>query len=276
MSSAIRPTALVTGASSGIGIELARVLAKDGHDLILAARRLEPMQRLADELTAHGAGCTIIAADLSQPAAAARLVGDIESRGLAVDVLINNAGLGDNRAFADADPLRIHEILHVNVVALTELTRLLLPAMVQRRRGKIMLVASTAAFQPGPYMAVYCATKAYVLSFGEALYYELRGAGVTVTILCPGSTPTEFAQVAHSQGASAYQSSLPQVMTAADVASIGYRALKAGRRCVIPGVRNKVMAFLGAVLPRFVSMPVAAKMLAPPREDHEAGSGAGP
>src|SRR5579864_246323 len=144
MTSVPRPLALVTGASSGIGAELARELAKDGHDLVLAARRVEAMETLAEEFKTHGVSATVIASDLSRPGAAGDLAREIEKRSLAIDVLINNAGLGDHACFADADPLRINVMLQVNVVALTELTRLLLPAMVGRRRGKIMLVASIA------------------------------------------------------------------------------------------------------------------------------------
>jgi short-subunit dehydrogenase len=182
----------VTGASSGIGADLARELARDGHDLVLTARSVAPMEKLAAELAAHGAGAVVIPADLSQPGGAAALAGAIETRGSALDVLVNNAGLGAVGRFDQTDPLRISEMIQVNIVALTELTRLLLPGMVARRRGKVMLVASTAAFQPGPRMAVYFATKAYVLSFGEAIAYELKGTGVTVTVLCPGPTATNF------------------------------------------------------------------------------------
>ena len=158
MTSPTRPLALVTGASSGIGADLARELARDGHDLVLAARTVAPMENLAAELRAQGAGTVVIAADLSQPKGAAGLASAIEARGIAVDVLVNNAGLGAVGRFDQADPLRIGEMLQVNVVALTELTRLLLPGMVARRHGKVMLVASTAAFQPGPRMAGYFAT----------------------------------------------------------------------------------------------------------------------
>jgi uncharacterized protein len=186
MTSPTRPLALVTGASSGIGADLARELARDGHVRVLAARTVAPMENLAAEFATHGAGTVVIAADLSQPRGATALVSAIEARGLSVDVLINNAGIGAVGRFDQADPLRIGEMLQVNVVALTELTRLLLPGMVTRRHGKVMLVASTAAFQPGPRMAVYFATKAYVLSFGEAIAYEMRGTGVTVTVMCPG------------------------------------------------------------------------------------------
>src|SRR6516165_1278963 len=186
MFSSPRPLALVTGASSGIGADLARELARDGHDLVLAARTVAPMERLAAELAAHGAGTVVIPADLNQHGGAAALASAIEDRGLTVDVLVNNAGLGAVGRFDQTEPLRISEMIQVSIVALTELTRSLLPGMVARRRGKVMLVASTAAFQPGPRMAVYFATKAYVLSFGEAVAYELRGTGVTVTVLCPG------------------------------------------------------------------------------------------
>ena len=160
MNSSNRPLALVTGASGGIGAELARELARSGHDLVLAARSVAPMEALAGELQALGAAATVIAADLSKPGAAATLAHDVASRGLAVDVLVNNAGLGALGRFDRIGPARTSEILQVNIVALTELTRLLLPGMVARGRGKVMLVASVAGYQPGPRMAVYFASKA--------------------------------------------------------------------------------------------------------------------
>ena len=255
-----RPLALVTGASSGIGANLARELARDGHDLVLAARRIEPMQALAEELEASGARCTIIAADLSRSGAAAALVRELETQGLTVDVLINNAGLGSNGRFDMSDPHRDAEILQVNVVALTELTRLLLPPMVKRRKGKVMLVASTAAFQPGPQMAVYCASKTYVLSFGEAIAYELRDSGVSVTTLCPGATATEFASVAGAGKSALFKGLLP-VMDAKEVARIGYQGLKAGRGLVITGLLNKVMATSSRLSPTPVSVRIANWMM---------------
>ena len=255
-----RPLALVTGASSGIGANLARELAQDGHDLVLAARRVEPMRALAEELKAAGANCTIIAADLSKSGAAAALVRELETQGLTVDVLINNAGLGINGRFDTSDPLRVTEILQVNVVALTELTRLLLPPMVKRRKGKVMLVASTAAFQPGPQMAVYCASKTYVLSFGEAIAYELRDSGVRVTTLCPGATDTEFASVAEAGSSALFKGLLP-VMDAKEVARIGYQGLKAGRGVVITGLLNKVMATSSRLSPTPVSIRIANWMM---------------
>jgi short-subunit dehydrogenase len=251
-----RPIALVTGASSGIGADLARELARDGHDLVLSARRIEPMQALAAEFEGYGAGAVVIPADLSKPGAAAELAEAIEARGLEIDVLINNAGLGALGRFDQIDPLRISEMLQVNVVALTELTRRLLPGMVARRRGKIMLVASTASFQPGPRMAAYFATKAYVLSLGEALAYELRGTGVTVTTLCPGATATDFFRVA-----GANEIALRPTMSAPQVARIGCRALKAGRRVVIAGVLNRILAVGGRYGPHSIILPATAAMM---------------
>ena len=252
-----RPLALVTGASSGIGADLAREAARDGHDLVLVARRRELMQALAEELKATGAATTIIIADLSKPGGAAELMREVEARGFVLDVLIAAAGLGDNGRFDRANPERINAILQVNVVALTELAQLVLPKMVARRRGKVMLVASTAAFQPGPEMAVYYATKAYVVSFGQAISYELRGTGVTVTTLCPGPTETGFVKVANMEGVGLFNGPMP-VMSSADVAHLGYRGLKAGRRVVITGFVNKLLAFSTRFSPSSVLLPIAS------------------
>jgi short-subunit dehydrogenase len=152
-------------------------------------------------------------------------------------------------------------MLQVNIVALTELTRMLLPDMVARRRGKIMLMASTAAFQPGPQMAVYCASKAYVLSFGEAIAYELRDSGVTVSTLCPGATETEFAQIADASMTALFEGSLMPVMTASDVAQIGYQGFKANRRVVVTGWINKLMAIVSRHSPRFASLRISHWMI---------------
>jgi short-subunit dehydrogenase len=252
-----KPIALVTGASSGIGADLARELARDGYDLVLAARGVESMQKLAAELNTTS---TILAADLSKPGSASELAAEIRTRGLEIDTLINNAGIGATGAFAESDAGRVSEMLEVNVVALTELTRALLPGMVQRGRGRIMLVASTAAFQPGPFMAVYYATKAFVLSLGEAIAWELRGTGVTVTTLCPGPTVTNFVQAAHMENSRLFTSPMVKPMTSAEVARIGYQALKAGRRVVVTGFANKMAAMSVRLSPRSAVLGIAASL----------------
>ena len=255
-----RPLALVTGASAGIGAELARELARHGHDLVLTARRVEPMQALADELRRARAEATVIASDLSRPGAALALAEDIAGRSLTIDVLVNNAGFGAAGRFARMDPGRLGDMLQVNIVALTELTRLLLPGMVARRRGRILLVASVAGFQPGPHMAAYFASKAYVLSLGEALASELRGTGVTVTTLCPGATATEFFDVAGAE-TSIMARRLRRMMPAADVARLAYRALAAGRRVVVTGAMNRVTALVGRFAPRGIVLPVTERLM---------------
>lgn len=254
MNSSSRPLALVTGASSGLGIEIARELARTGHDLVLSARRVAPMEALAGELRSGGAAVTVIGADLSQPGAAANFVQDLASRGLSIDVLINNAGLGAAGRFDRQEETRVSEMLQVNIVALTELTRLLLPAMVARRSGRIMLVASVAAFQPGPRMAVYFASKAYVLSFGEALAYELRKTGVMVSVLCPGATATEFFRVAGADK-SVMAQKFRRMMRADIVARMGVAGLAQGRHVVITGLMNRIMTWAGRFTPHRLTLP---------------------
>lgn len=245
----MKQTALVTGASSGIGLDLAREMARHGCDLVLVARSEGKLQELAVELekrndiTAH-----VIACDLARPNAAAQLVDQLKQRAIDVDVLVNNAGYGLAGAFVETDLTREIDMIQVNVVALTQLTKLLLPPMVARKRGRILNVASTAAFQPGPLMAVYYATKAYVLSFTEAIADELRDSGVTVTALCPGPTATGFADVANMTRSRLFTMMRP--MSAARVARAGYRGLMSGRRLVIPGAKNKLLVQSLRVSPR--------------------------
>jgi len=255
MDTSPRPLALVTGASGGIGAALARELARHGHDLVLAARGVAAMEALAAELREGGAGATVIAADLARPGAAASLADEIAQRGFAIDALVNNAGLGAAGRFDRCDPVRIGEILQVNIVALTELTRLLLPGMIARGHGRVMLVASVAGFQPGPHMAAYFASKAYVLSLGEALAYELRGTGVSVTVLCPGATATNFFTTAGNDN-SIMARHLRRMMPAEDVARLGYRGLAAGRRVVITGAMNRLVALAGRFMPHRITLPV--------------------
>lgn len=251
---------MVTGASGGIGAALARELARHGHDLVLVARSREPMDALAADLAASGAAAMVVEADLARPGAAAALADDLEGRGLAIDVLVNNAGFGAAGRFDRADPARLGEMLQLNIVALTELTRLMLPAMVARGHGRIMLVASVAGFQPGPRMAAYFASKAYVLSLGEALACELRGSGVSVTVLCPGATATRFFAVAGAEN-SLMARRMRRMMRAEDVARIGYRGLAAGRPVVIAGAMNRLVALAGRYAPHRITLPVTDRLM---------------
>ena len=194
-----RETALITGASSGIGMDLARLMAKD-FNLVITARSQSELEKLARELEAqHGNHVHVIAADLARPEAPREIFAEIERRGLRIDTLINNAGFGAYGDFANSNLQRNLEMIEVNISAVTALTRLALPGMLERRQGRIMNVASTAGFQPGPLMSVYYATKAYVILFSEAIANELKGSGVTVTCFCPGPTATQFADRANME-----------------------------------------------------------------------------
>jgi short-subunit dehydrogenase len=252
-----RPVAVVTGASAGIGLELARVLARERHDLVLVARREPVLNELADELKdRYGADSRVVTADLATPDAAdvvRRAVGDGP-----VDVLVNNAGFGGLGAFAQRDRSDDLRMLAVNVVALTDLTKVFLPGMVARGRGRILNVASTAAFQPGPFMAVYYASKAYVLSLSQALAEELSGTGVTVTCLCPGPTDTEFHTVAGTDAQPLTSGLLS--MSAKSVAEAGYRAMTRGKLVEIPGAHNKVGAHSVRIAPRRAVLKIVRRL----------------
>ncbi|HJZ57394.1 MAG TPA: SDR family oxidoreductase [Gemmataceae bacterium] len=244
----LRPLALVTGASAGIGKELARVLAAD-HDLVLTARRADQLHALAAELRQdRGASCHVFPIDLADPAGPRALFDAVSAANLAVDVLVNNAGFGYVGPFAGADLARMLRMIQVNVVALTELTGLFLPGMRARGRGKILNVGSVAGFQPGPFMTVYYATKAFVNSFSEALSEELRGMGITVTCLAPGPTTSEFGEV--SGMAATKMFTLGKVMGARPVAEAGVRGMKRGQRMVVTGLRNKLLVFFERFAPR--------------------------
>jgi len=252
----MKETALITGASSGIGLDLARLFAKDGCDVVLVARSEGKLRELAAELERDcGVKAHVIALDLAQPHAAQALVQRLP---VAIDILVNNAGFGVTGPFVETDLAKELEMIQVNIVALTELTKLLLPPMVARRRGRVLNVASTAAFQPGPLMAVYYATKAYVLSFSEAIADELRDSGVTVTALCPGPTETGFAAVADMTTTRLFNVAKP--MSSADVARAGYAAMKRGRRVVIPGVKNKLLTQSVRVSPRRLVTTIVRKL----------------
>jgi short-subunit dehydrogenase len=238
--------ALVTGASSGLGVELARALARRGHNLILVARRTQLLEELAAELEVR-AEC--LTCDLGDPAARAALLKDIEALGLDVDILVNNAGLGTAGSFQHSDVEVQQTIVRVNVEAMVGLTGALLPAMVERGRGGVLNVGSTTGFQPVPNNATYSATKAFVLSWTESLHTELSGTGVTATVVCPGPVKTE---IWAGDKESAAADRLPGIMwkDADTVAEAGLDGLDAGKRVVIPGAINRVGALYGQHTPR--------------------------
>lgn len=241
-------TVLITGASGGIGYELAKLFARDHHNLILVARTGDKLAQIATELQPLGVTVKTMALDLTQPPAAKFLFDQLQREGIAVDSLINNAGFGVYGEFAHMPAVEILGQLQLNITALTELTRLFLPPMIQRRSGRIMNVASTAGFQPGPHMAVYYATKAYVISFSEAIANELRDSGVTVTCFCPGATHTGFAKRAGTENSRLFK----QLggMSAEKVALDGYRAVMEGRILAISGLHNWAIAQSTRFAPR--------------------------
>ena len=238
-----RPVTLITGASAGLGVEFARQCAARGEELVLVARRRDRLDALAEAI---GGKAHVFPLDLARAEAATSLIEAVEAEGLSVDILINNAGFGLAGKFARLPLERQREMVDLNVATLTELTRLVLPAMQERGRGAILNVASTAAFQPGPNMAVYYATKAFVLSFSEALHHELKGTGIKVSCLCPGPTATEFGEVA------GVNSPMLSRITAdaAGVVRAGLKGLDRNRAVVIPGIANKTTAQSSRFLPR--------------------------
>ena len=249
-----RATALITGASTGIGLDLARIMAPD-FDLIITARNQPRLEETAGELQGkHGNRVHVVPADLAGSEAPQAIFDEVNRRGLRVDALINNAGFGAYGEFKDLPLPAQLEMIQVNVTALTHLTRLFLPGMLKHRHGRIMNVASTAGFQPGPLMAVYYATKAYVLSFSEAIANELKGSGVTVTCLAPGATATEFATRADMENSRLFKLGK---MKSADVARAGYRGMMKGKTLVIPGMKNWVMAEAVRFGPRKVVTAIA-------------------
>jgi short-subunit dehydrogenase len=244
-------TCLITGASSGIGAEVARVLAERGYGVTLTARRKERLDELARELSeTHGIKADTVACDLSSIAARHRMIQTLDKRGRAVDVLVNNAGFGSAGRFQNLDADDELRMVRTNVEAVVDLCAHYVPQMIQRGGGGILNVASTASFQPIPRQATYAATKAFVLSFTEALHVDLRRTGVTATALCPGPTKTEFARVA---GIDEGLMDLPGVVyTAEEMARAGIAALERGRRATVPGPTNLVGAIAGRLSPRAV------------------------
>ncbi|HXI98730.1 MAG TPA: SDR family oxidoreductase [Gemmatimonadaceae bacterium] len=252
-------TALITGASSGIGLDLARLFAADKWDVALVARTEPKLGELASQLEKeHGITAHVVAADLARPEAPTEIVKTLSDRGIAIEALVNNAGFGLSGEFVKTDLTAEMEMIQVNVTALTHLTKLVLPPMVERKRGAILNVASTAAFQPGPLMAVYYATKAYVLSFSEAIADELRDTGVTVTALCPGPTETGFASAANMEGSRLFRMTRPA--RSSDVARTGYEAMKRGARVVVPGMKNKLLTQSVRISPRRLVTAIVRRM----------------
>jgi uncharacterized protein len=250
-----RKTALITGASFGIGLEFARIFARENYDLVLVARTADKLRQLASELEkAHGTRSLILAVDLTEPGASAYVFDQTTRADVVVDVLVNNAGFGQYGLFAESDLDQCLRQIQLNITTLTHLTRLHIPGMIERKNGGILNVASTAAFQAGPLMAVYFATKAYVLHFSEAIANELQGTGVTVTCLCPGATTTEFHKRANATGMRLLKMGS---MDARTVAEDGYRALTAGQPVVISGFRNWLVAQSVRFAPRRMATAIA-------------------
>ncbi len=248
MSDSAPINALVTGASNGIGREIARLLARDHTNLVLTSRRQAELATLGAQLAnEYGIRAEALALDLSLASAADQLCRELADRHVQIDILVNNAGFAMRGAFVESDVQEQLRLLHLNIVSLTHLTRLLLPGMLQRRCGRILNMASLSAYVPGPLMATYFASKAYVLSFSEALANELAGSGVTVTCICPGPTHTGFEECAGLSQTKAFRS---RTMTAPDVARIAYRAMMKGKRVVIPGLFNKLRAAPIGMVPR--------------------------
>jgi len=249
----VKKVALVTGASAGLGVEFARQLSKRGHRLVLAARRKERLDTLAKEL----GNARAVAIDLSKANATAKLMADLEAAGEQVEILVNNAGFGLIGRFAELDAKRLRQMIDLNAGTLTDLCRAVAPEMIKRKSGAILNVASTAAFQPGPQMAVYFATKAYVLSLSEALHEELKPHGVHVTCLCPGPTRTEFGEVAGFGGNGLFDR---LAMESAEVVKSGLAALDRNQAVIVTGLMNKIAAASIRFAPRSIVRKIAASI----------------
>lgn len=244
----MKDVVLITGASGGIGKELSKLFAKDGHDLVLVARDEKALKTVSDELSNEfGISTMIISKDLSSPSAPDEIFDELKKNSIVIDTLVNNAGFGSYGAFIKTDLKTSLEMIQLNVTTLTHLTRLFAPEMVKNGKGKILNIASLAAFPPGPYMNVYYSTKAYVLSFSVALKEELKGTGVSVTVLCPGPTNTNFQK---RIGLTSAETFSIKSMSAQKVALIGYKGLKNGKLIILPGFVNKLTAFSLRFIPK--------------------------
>ena len=253
-------TALITGASSGIGLELAKIHAEKGGNLIVVARNIQKLKEIKLEFESkYAISVEVIGKDLAAPNAAQELFDEVRAKNIEVDYLINNAGFGQSGAFADCDWTKTEGMLAVNINALTELTKLFLPAMIARKKGKVLNVASVGAYLPGPYMAAYFATKAYVLSLSKALSIELRGSGVSVTAVCPGPTASQFWESSGTSDTSLVNRI--QLPSAKDVATKGYRAMIKGKSSVIPGWWNKLLVGFIRIIPKMWSAKATGRFM---------------
>ncbi|MCL1867956.1 MAG: SDR family oxidoreductase [Paludibacter sp.] len=255
-----RQTALISGASSGIGLELAKIHAAAGGNLVLVARNVQKLNELSEEFSSKfGVEVAVIGKDLTQPNAAQEVYNEVVKQGLQIDFLINNAGFGDNHAFADADRAKIDDMISLNIRALTDLMLLFLPEMIKRGSGKILNTASVAAYMSGPYMATYCATKSYVLSLSNAIAREVKKSGVTVTAVCPGPTDSQFWKVSEMEN-SKYLKKI-KLPSAAYVAKVAYKAMLKGKATVIPCWWNKAMVGAIRLMPRSWTTAIAGFLM---------------
>ena len=254
-------TALITGSSNGIGYELAKVLAQKDNNLVLVARSKDKLDELKNELEkSHNIWVYTIGKDLSLPGAASEVYDELKTKSITIDYLVNNAGFGDFGLFAQSDWNKQEQMINLNVTALAHFTRLFLPDMIRRGGGKILNVASTASFQPGPTMSVYFATKAFVLSFSEAVNNEVREHGITVTALCPGATQSGFQAAASMQDSKLFAGN--NFPTSREVAEYGYRAMMKGKAVAIHGFKNSIMANSVRFAPRSLVVKIARQMQA--------------
>ena len=252
-------TALITGASSGIGYELTKLFARDRYNLVLVARSESKLEQIASQLTKQfGIIVKVVIKDLSSPTSPKEIWQELQTEAITIDVLVNNAGFATYGLFIETELQPELNMMQLNMITLTHLTKLFLPEMLARRAGKILNVASTAAFQPGPLMAVYYATKAYVLSFSEALANELQGTGVSVSALCPGTTASGFQSRAKMENSKLVNNK--QIMDANKVAAIGYRGLMNDRSVIISGYQNKLLALIVRFIPRNLTTKIVRNM----------------
>ena len=251
-------TALITGASSGIGLELAQLFAEDGHDLVIVARREEMLNKIADQIkTDFGVKVIVIPKDLTEKDAPQEIYDQLADTSTEIGIVVNNAGFGAVGEFTELDHERQMNMLNLNINALVSLTRLFLPDMIERNHGGILNVGSLAGFQPGPYASIYYATKAFVLSFTEGLKEELKGTDIKITCLAPGPTNTEFGEVSGLDKSFLFKFG---TMGAREVAKQGYKGFKSGKTIVIPGFTNQLLPFLVRISPRFLVRKITASL----------------